>query len=309
MSALKRRIADRDWQEVVNFSFVSGRLDRELSGGLEPVVLRNPIAEHLDVMRTTLWTGLLGTVLHNVNRKATRVRVFEVGKVFARDPSASGGPLAVAGIAQPLRVAGLAWGPALSEQWGAATRAVDFFDVKADLQALLDPFELRCESAEHPALHPGRSARLLVAGQPAGWLGALHPLLQQRQGLSGDAPVLWELDAELMLRRPVPVYRETSKFPAVQRDLAFVVDADVPAQALLDEIHSECASNPLLATVRSVEIFDEYRGKGLENKEKSLAFRFLLQDTRRTLNDDEVESASRAVVARLERSLGARLRA
>ena len=294
---------------MINFSFVSGRLDRELGAGTEPIALRNPIAEPLDVMRTTLWGGLVENLRHNLNRKASRVRVFETGKVFRRAPQAPAGALAVAGIEQPLKLAGLAWGPAWPEQWGAPGRPVDFFDVKGDLQALVDPVELRAEAAEHPALHPGRSARLSIGARAVGWIGALHPLLQQRYGLPGEAPVLFEVELEALLARPVPSYREASRFPPVLRDLAFVVDAALPAQALLDEIGAERAANPLLAIVNEVRIFDEYRGKGLENKEKSLAFRFSFQDTRRTLTDEEVDAALRAVVARLERMLDARLRA
>ena len=309
MTALKRRLAGRDWQEVINFSFVSGRVDRELGGGAEPIALRNPIAEPLDVMRTTLWSGLVETLRHNLNRKAARVRVFEAGKVFRRDAQAAGGSLTVAGIDQPLRLAGLAWGPAWPEQWGAESRAVDFFDVKGDLQALLEPVRLDCTAAEHPALHPGRSARLSIAGRTVGWLGALHPMLQQRYGLPGEAPVLFEVEADAFLARPVATSREHSKFPPVVRDLAFVVDATVAAQALLAEIDAERAANALLSSLNSVSIFDEYRGKGLENKEKSLAFRFSFQDTRRTLTDHEVDAAAQAVVARLARALGARLRA
>jgi phenylalanyl-tRNA synthetase beta chain len=306
-TVLKRAFADRDWQEVVNFAFVSGEVERLLGADPAPIALRNPIAETLDVMRTSLWGGLLGNLRHNQNRKAERVRIVEVGRVFLRAPGEPGGPLAVPGIVQPWRVGGLAWGPALAEQWGARTRAVDFFDVKADLEAIAAR-PLRFEPAQHPALHPGQSARIAEAdGTPVGWIGALHPRLAGPLDVQG-APVLFELALAPMVEREVPAYREFPRFPPAIRDLAFVLAETVPAAAVLAEIEAMRASEPLLEPLRNVRLFDEYRGKGLENKEKSLAFRFWMQDTRRTLEDAEVDSAMRAVAARLGQTLGARLR-
>jgi phenylalanyl-tRNA synthetase beta chain len=306
---LKRCWADRDWQEVVNFAFVSDRMETMLETGSAPIALLNPIAETMNVMRTTLWGGLLGNLRHNLNRKAARVRIFEVGRVFLRDAAAAGGPLSVPGIDQPWRIAGVAWGPALDEQWGAKTRAVDFFDVKADLEAIAGAGTLRCEPAAHPALHPGQSARLVDAeGRPVGWLGALHPRLVQPLDLSGQAPILFELALDPMLRRTVPAYREFSRFPPAIRDLAFVLPEGVPVSAVLADIAVLRRAEPLLEPLQDVRLFDEYRGKGLENKEKSLAFRFWMQDTQRTLEDAEVDSAMRAITVRLGETRGARLR-
>jgi phenylalanyl-tRNA synthetase beta chain len=308
VTVLKRCWADRDWQEVVNFAFVSDRIESQLQTGHAPIALRNPIAETMNVMRTSLWGGLLGNLRHNVNRKAARVRLFEVGRVFLRDASVQAGPLAVAGIDQPWRVGGLAWGPALEDQWGVKGRGVDFFDVKADLDAIAGPGALHCERATHPALHPGQSARLLDAeGTPVGWLGALHPQLAQALDFTG-APVLFELSLEPMLRRPVPSYREFSRFPPAIRDLALVLPESVPAAAVLGEIAALQRTEPTLAALRDVRLFDEYRGKGLENKEKSLAIRFWMQDTRRTLEDAEVDAAMQAILSRLGQACGARLR-
>lgn len=305
--ALKRRWADRDWQEVINYTFVSDRSETLLGDGRAPIALRNPIAETMNVMRTTLWGGLVGTLRHNLNRKASRVRVFEVGSVFLRDPGISPGPITVGGIDQSARIAGLAYGPAFDEQWGVAERLVDFHDVKGDLEACASG-RLRFEPGVHPVLHPGRTARVLDAGGAAvGWLGVLHPRLLQPLDLA-YAPVLFEVSLEAMLARAVPSYREFSRFPPAVRDLAFVVDASVPAQSLYDEIDALARDEPALAPLQNVRLFDEYRGKVLENKEKSLAFRFWLQDTRRTLEDAEVDAAMKAVVERLARSHGARLR-
>jgi phenylalanyl-tRNA synthetase beta chain len=308
VAVLKRTWADRDWQEVVNYAFVSDRVEALLAAGPAPIALRNPIAETLNVMRTTLWGGLLGNLRHNVNRKAARVRLFEVGRVFLRDPGAVAGPLSVPGIAQPWRLGGLAWGPALDEQWGAKARPVDFFDVKADLEGIAGAGALRCEPASHPALHPGQSARLLdAAGRPLGWLGMLHPRLVEPLDLTG-APVLFELELEAILSRPVPAYREFPRVPPAIRDLALVLPESVRAAEVLADIEALRRSEPALAALRNVRLFDEYRGKGLENKEKSLAIRFWMQDTQRTLEDAEVESAMKAIVTRLGQTRGARLR-
>ena len=304
--ALKHAFAEREWQEVVNFSFVSDAIEQQLNSGHTPIALRNPIAETLNVMRTSLWGGLIGNLRHNLNRKASRVRIFEIGKVFLRDAQAASGPLAVAGIRQPVLFAGLAYGARLDEQWGERSRAVDFFDVKADLQAMAEG--LRFAAATHPALHPGQSARISDAtGRPVGWIGALHPQLMRAFELS-SAPVVFELALEPVLEREVPVYRELSRFPPVIRDLAFVVQDSVPAAALFESIEAARASEGALSALQHVILFDEYRGKGLENKEKSLAFRFWLQDTQRTLSDAEADVAMTAVASRLAASHGARLR-
>lgn len=304
--ALRRLVASRDYQEVIGYSFVASALDRML-GGAEPIRLLNPIAAQMDVMRTTLWGGLVETLRANLNRRATRVRLFEAGRVFFADPSVQPGPLAVNGIRQPEMLAGLAYGPAADEQWGLPTRAVDFFDVKADLEALSGSRELRCERAVHPALHPGRSARLLLDGRPVGWLGALHPAVQQSLELP-QAPVLFEVEMDALVARPVPVFEPVSRFPPVVRDLALVLDQEIPARRLLDEVAAACAGTPSGGLVRNVRLFDEYRGKGLENKEKSLAIRIWMQDTQRTLNDAEVNDLIAAIVDRVGRSIGARLR-
>jgi phenylalanyl-tRNA synthetase beta chain len=304
--AVRRAIAARDYQEVIGYSFVASELDRMLGGG-EPIRLLNPIAAQMDVMRTTLWGGLVETLRANLNRRATRVRLFEAGRVFAADPSVQPGPLAVNGVRQPEMLAGMAYGPVADEQWGMPARPVDFFDVKADVQALFGSLVLRWGRAEHPALHPGRSARLILDGRPVGWLGTLHPAVQQALELP-QAPVLFEIEMDALVFRPVPSFEPVSKFPPVVRDLALVVDQSIPAQRLLDEVEAARAENASGGLLRNVILFDEYRGKGLENKEKSLAIRLWMQDTQRTLNDAEVNDLIAAIVDRVGRSLGARLR-
>ncbi len=305
VAQLARAIAARDYQEVVSYSFVDSTLDRRL-GEAEPIRLLNPIAAQMDVMRTTLWGGLVETLRANLNRKAARVRVFEVGRVFAADPRREADTRQVAGIAQPQRVGLLAYGPQFDEQWGTTARRTDFFDLKGDLEAVVEP-ALRFEPASHPALHPGRSARIFCDGDAIGWIGELHPQLQHELELP-LAPILAEIDSAFALSRRVPAHEDSSRFPPVVRDLAVVVDVDLPAARLLAEIDLARAQTPAAAVVRNVRLFDEYRGKGLENKEKSLAFRLWMQDTRRTLSEAEAAEAVEAIVSRLTRSVGARLR-
>ncbi|RPH63819.1 MAG: phenylalanine--tRNA ligase subunit beta, partial [Burkholderiales bacterium] len=305
VGALKRQVAARDFQEAITYSFVAAPLDRRLSG-VDPIRLLNPIAAQMDVMRTTLWGGLIDTLRANLNRKASRVRLFEVGRVFLPDARVAAGPQQVQGVAQPRRLGLLAFGPQFDEQWGASPRRVDFFDLKGDLEAIAGA-ALTVEAAPHPALHPGRSARVLLGGAAAGWVGELHPALQQEFELP-QPPVVAEMDLDPLLERIVPVYDEVSRFPAVVRDLAIVVDGDRPAARVLAEIAAAIAEEAAAKVVKNVMLFDEYRGKGLENKEKSLAFRLWMQDTRRTLSEAEAAEAVDAIVARLARTIDARLR-
>jgi phenylalanyl-tRNA synthetase beta chain len=308
VSAVKRALAARDYQEVVTYSFVDSTLDARVGpAGASSIALLNPIAAQMDRMRTTLWGGLLETLRANLNRKATRVRLFEAGRVFFADPTVEPGPLAVRGVRQPLVLAALAYGPVADEQWGLANRVVDFFDAKGDLESLLGGGETRFERDEHPALHPGRSARVYAGERAIGWIGALHPALQQQLELA-QAPVLFEVELDALTRARVPAFSEVSKFPPVVRDLAWVVDQQVSARRMLDAVREAAAESPGGGLVKNVRLFDEYRGKGLENKEKSLAIRFWMQDTQRTLNDAEVAALMAGIVDGVGRRLGARLR-
>jgi len=306
--AIRHQLADLGYQEVVNMSFVESQWEADFAGNTDPIKLQNPIASQMSVMRSNLIGSLIANVRYNVNRKAGRVRVFEVGAVFHRNPEAQDGPLSIAGFDQPKRVAAMAYGPAADEQWGMPTRAVDYFDVKGDLEALFAPRTLRFSKLEHPALHPGRSASVELDGKVIGFIGELHPRWLQKYDLP-QAPVLFEVDAEALRERVVPSYAEISKFPGATRDLALVVKQDVPAQALLDAFKAELASHANGKLVQAVVLFDEYRGKGLEQDEKSLAFRFGLQDTQSTLQDDAVESIMTALASAAQQKHGARLRA
>ncbi|WP_395825851.1 phenylalanine--tRNA ligase subunit beta [Collimonas sp.] len=305
---IRRQLADLDYQEVTNFSFVEEAWEADFAGNLQPIKLLNPIASQLSVMRSSLIGSLVANVKYNLNRKLNRVRIFETGAVYSRDPEVQNGPLAVAGFAQPKRVAVLAYGPQAEEQWGQVSRNVDFFDVKADLEALFAPAILRFAKLEHPALHPGRSAQVLLGDQVVGFIGELHPRLQQKYDLP-LAPVLFEVGALALQQRQVPAYVEISKFPAVVRDLAVMVRQAINAQDLLDAFNAEKQRNPACRILQAIVLFDEYHGKGLENDEKSLAFRFTLQDTENTLQDDSVDAAMSALIAAVGKVPTAKLRA
>lgn len=299
---LRDRMAAADYQEVVNYSFVEEGWEKDFAGNPNPIRLLNPIASQLAVMRSTLLGGLIANVRYNLNRKVERVRVFEVGRAFMRDSSVVDGELDVAGVRQPMRIAAAAFGLADDEQWGVPKRSVDYFDVKADLENLVAPALLQFEAAVHPALHPGRSARVLLEGVNIGWLGELHPGLQGRYELPGPV-ILFELEAGSVLDRALPNYKEVSKFPPVRRDIAVVVEDSIAVQAILDRLMQ---SRPLI--VHAISVFDVYRGKGIENGKKGLAFRVLLQDTQKTLTDVEIDGAMSVLIGVLKGDFAAELR-
>ncbi len=296
--ALRRAVAARDYHEVVNFSFVEAAWEADFCGNGSPIVLANPIASQMAVMRTSLIGGLVGNLAFNRKRQAERVRVFEIGRAFRKDPLA--GP--VAGFAQPLLLAGLCAGPAAPEQWGLPARTVDFFDAKGDVEALFPVGTLQFAKLAHPALHPGRAASIQLGNRQVGVLGELHPRWVQKYEL-GSAPVVFELELEAVLSTPMPEFEEVSRFPVVVRDIALVVPQEVPVRALLATLEVQAP-----AIVRAVRLFDLYQGKGLEPGQKSLAFRVVMQDTSRTLEDREVEAAVQILVESARREFGAALR-
>lgn len=304
---VRRQIADLDYQEVLNYSFVDAVWEMDFANNDASIKVQNPIASHLSVMRSTLLASLIANVRYNLNRKITRVRIFEIASVFMRDQQTKDSDLTVAGFKEPKKLAGLAYGPQAEEQWGQTTRPVDFFDVKADVEALFSPRALRFSKVEHPALHPGRSAQIECAGKVVGVMGELHPALQQKYELP-LAPVVFELDLVALQSIDVPIYQEISKFQAVTRDLAVVVDQHIPVQEVLDVFMQERSANPLCKNVQAIVLFDEYRGKGLQTNEKSLAFRCTLQDTHATLQDEAIEAAMAALLTVAQVRCNAKLR-
>ncbi|MGH8443466.1 MAG: phenylalanine--tRNA ligase subunit beta [Nevskiaceae bacterium] len=285
------RLASRGWQEVITYSFVDAKLERALAPGAGAIALDNPIADTMSLMRTTVWSGLIPAWRYNQQRQRKRVRLFEIGVCFEQRGGA---------VVETERLALLAAGAAAAEQWGTASRPVDFFDLKADLEALAPG--LSCERAEHPALHPGQTARVLAGGKPAGWLGVLHPRLMAELDLP-EAPVLLELDTAALASSSLPEVAAQSEFPASRRDLALVLKQDVPAAALTAKARAAGG-----ASLRQAGVFDVYRGAGLPNGFKSVALSLIFQDNSRTLTDQEVEAAVQAVAQRLHHEFGATIR-
>ena len=293
LESIQQILMARDYQEIVSYAFVEEQVERELCGNHAPVVLQNPIASNLAVMRSSLIVGLVGALRFNLNRKQARMRLFEAGACFGKGNDG--------GYLQNQRLSGIAYGSSLPEQWGAPSNPVDFYDVKSDVEALFAPQIPSFVASTHPALHPGRSAQIFCAGKPVGWIGELHPQWQQQYDMP-QAAVWFEVELDALTQVNVPHMREISKFLPVSRDLAILVDETVAVQTLLDAMR-----NAQVPCLTGISLFDVYRGKGVEQGKKSLAFRVLLQDTQKTLTDSEIEAAIALLMEVLQQQ-GAQLR-
>ncbi len=305
--AVRRRMASLDYQETINFSFVDERWERELAGNADPINLLNPMASHWAVMRSSLIGSLVGVLRFNLARKAPRVRVFEAGRVYLRDALVADGDASVAGIHQPMRLAGLAFGTAEATQWAAKDRTVDFFDIKGDIEALFSPATVRFVAAEHPAMHPGRCARIEADGRPVGFAGELHPKWRQAYELPA-APQLFELDMAALMERELPAFAPIQRQQSVWRDLAVIAGEAVTHDSLMNTIASAHTG-----LVRSARLFDVYKPAvvpaDMAAGERSLAVRLELLDDEAPLTDERIEAVVADVLAALSQRLGVRLRA
>jgi phenylalanyl-tRNA synthetase beta chain len=305
--AVRHAMAARDYQETINFSFVEERSERELAGNDDPIRVLNPIAAPLAVMRSGLIGSLVEVLRHNLARRATRVRVFEIGRVFSRDATVVDGPLSVAGVAQPVRLGALAYGGADAPQWGLPERMVDFFDVKGDIEALLAPRRAVFVAAEHPALHPGRCARVEIDGRAIGYLGELHPRWRQAHEMV-QAPVLFELSLDALRDRVLPQGQPVARHQASSRDLALVVADSVGHDALMRVLRDDPTG-----LVKTALLFDVYRPAqpvaGIGAGERSMAVRLEILDEHANLTDERIDAAVAAAVQRAHAAFGARLRA
>ena len=305
--AVRRLLAALGYQETINFSFVEESWERDLAGNAQPIRLLNPIASQMSVMRSGLLGSLLQALKFNLDRKAERVRVFELGRVFLRDASVATTDTTVRGIHQPMRVAGLAYGDADGLQWARKSQGVDFYDAKGDVEALLVPRKAQFKPAIHPAMHPGRCASVWLDGREIGVVGELHPRWRQSWEFA-HAPVLFELDLDAIVHRPVPIFEPVPRFQPAQRDIAVIVADTVTHDAVLEAVRS-AATGDLL---RDAFLFDVYKPKqasgGVGTNEKSLAVRLTLASSEATLTDPQIDSAVQAVVDRLAAQVGARLR-
>jgi phenylalanyl-tRNA synthetase beta chain len=308
--AVRRSLAALGYQETINYSFVDERWEHELAGNPNPIKLLNPIASQMGVMRSSLLGSLLQVLKFNLDRKAARVRVFELGRVFLRDASVKNRDTTVEGFDQPMRVAGMACGGADALQWGAKERNVDFYDLKGDVEALLAPLKPSFEPAVHPAMHPGRCAKVMLAGRAIGFVGELHPRWRQGYDLA-MVPVMFELELDAVLQRGVAAFSGVAKHQPVERDIAVIVAEAATHAALMQAIWAA----PTQGLLRDAILFDVYRAKpgaasaGLGEGEKSLAVRLTLNGEEATLTEEQIESAVQAVLGQLTSQLGARLRA
>jgi phenylalanyl-tRNA synthetase beta chain len=304
---IRHALAGLDYQETISFSFVEERWERELAGNGSPIRVLNPIASPLSVMRSSLMGSLVAVLRFNLSHRASRVRVFELGRVYRRDASVKDTDASVAGIEQPVRVAGLAYDTADELQWGTKGRPVDFFDVKGDVELLLAPRVARFVAAEHPALHPGRSARVELDGRPIGFIGELHPRWRQAYELPA-APVLFELDVAALAERSLPAFEAIPKHQSAWRDIAVIAGPQVTHDALVAAAQD---AHPQL--VRSVKLFDVYKPAAASAEmvqgERSMALRLEILDDSATLTDERIEAVKADVIAALTRGLGVRLRA
>jgi phenylalanyl-tRNA synthetase beta chain len=309
--AVRRALAAMGYQETINFSFVEERWEHELAGNPNPIKLLNPIASQMSVMRSSLIGSLVQVLRFNAARKAPRVRVFELGRVFLRDATVKSTDATVEGFDQPMRIAGLVSGSADVLQWGRKEQGADFFDAKGDLEALLAPLKAEFSPGEHPAMHPGRCAQVVLGGQVIGHVGELHPKWRQAYELA-TAPIVFELALDAVLARPVPVFKPVAKFQSVQRDIAVVVADNVTHSALMAAVWAA----PTAGLLRDAQLFDVYRPKLAKDApaieggtDRSLAVRLTLNSEESTLSEEQIEAVVKAVVGQLVSAVGARQRA
>lgn len=297
LGRMRQLFVDRGYQEAITYSFVEPGLQARLVPDLPAIPLANPLSAELSVMRTSLWPGLVQALRHNLNRQQSRVRLFETGMRFV----AQGNEIKQENMFSAV-VSGLAW----PEQWGGEGRSVDYFDVKGDLEALLgltgQDRNYIFIKQKHPALHPGQSAAIHLNGEQVGWLGTLHPSLERELDITQNT-VLFEITLSALEQARLPAFQSLSKYPAIRRDIAIIVDEAVSAQQIQDCIR---AAAPV--SLQQVQLFDIYTGKGIDSGRKSLAIGLTLQEISRTLTDSEVDEIVATVVDALRNGLGGTLR-
>ena len=289
-----QKMAERGFQEVVSYAFVNEDWEQDFANNQNTIRLQNPLAAQYAVMRSTLMGGLIEILQNNLNRKQNRVRVFEIARTFQKSNKNNE-------FIQAEKLGGLVYGSVLPEQWGAKARSVDFYDVKGDVEALLQGKNAQFVKAEHPALHPGRCAIIQIDGENVGIIGELHPKWTQKYDLP-QAPLLFELDMSVILATEKVRYQTVSKFQPVRRDLAFVLPENVAfadLQAALNAVQSDL--------IQSIELFDVYRGVGLPENHKSMAVKIILQSMETTLTDEIVEPLIQQLIEEAEK-VGAKLR-
>jgi len=293
----RQLLVDRGYHEAITYSFVDSHLQRLLNPNEEAIVLANPISADMAVMRTNLWPGLLQAAINNYNRQQKRIRLYELGVSFVRRGKK---------VKEEKIIAGIAMGSLFPEQWGAGNRQIDFYDLKGDVEALLAltgmPGEFVFETGDHPVLHPGQSARIRYQDQHIGNLGMIHPAVTRELGLEGDI-MAFELQFSALKKSKLPVFHELSKYPAIRRDIAIIIDDIITSHTVMT-----CIEETAGDLLQQLQLFDVYKGKGVDSGRKSLALGLTLQDFSRTLNDIEIDTLIERVLLKLNNKLGATLR-
>jgi len=296
-SRLQSLLVDRGYQEAITYSFVDPEVQQYLAvEGEEAIILANPISADLSVMRTSLWPGLIQALTHNLNRQHDRVRLFEVGRIFSGTHD---------NVEQHRHIGGVICGPRFAEQWSEKQRPVDFFDIKADVEALLalgSRTNIHFVAEQHPALHTGQSARVYAGDEAIGWIGAIHPKLHKPLDLNVHSYV-FELALSAVLASEIPSFTALSKFPAIRRDLALVVSGTITAGEI-----KHCLNDIRSDILKRIQVFDVYSGEGVEQGQKSIAVAFHIQHVERTLTDDEVNDLISTITRHLEQQVGATIR-
>jgi phenylalanyl-tRNA synthetase beta chain len=298
LSIFRQQLVASGYQEAVTYSFVDPDLQKLVDPETVGIALQNPISADMSVMRTSLWPGLLSTAIYNLNRQQNRVRIFEAGQCFV--PGEDGA------LTQNMALAGLICGSRTPTGWTASKDKVDFFDLKGDLEAVLALTGLAEQfgftAAEHPALHPGQSAMVSRNGEQVGWVGQLHPKLQAQ--LDFNTPVyLFQVDVAKVSESRLPKFSDVSKFPAVRRDLAFLMDSQIASADLMSEARNAAGEHLI-----DLMLFDVYQSKDIDNKGKSLALGLTFQHASRTLTDDEINLSIDRVIKKLDIKFKAELR-
>ncbi|WP_279156560.1 phenylalanine--tRNA ligase subunit beta [Obesumbacterium proteus] len=300
LKRVKTMLVDRGYQEAITYSFVDPKVQALLHPAEEALILPSPISVEMSAMRLSLWSGLLSAVVYNQNRQQSRVRLFETGLRFVPDTAAN------LGIRQDVMLAGVIAGNRYEEHWNLERQVVDFYDLKGDLEAILDLTgkldDVQFKAETNPALHPGQSAAIYLAGKRVGFIGVVHPDLERKLDLNGRT-VVFEIEWEALAERRIPQAREVSRYPANRRDIAVVVAENVPAEDIL----AECKKVGVNQVV-GVNLFDVYRGKGVAEGYKSLAISLVLQDTTRTLEEEEIAATVAKCVEALKQRFQASLR-
>jgi phenylalanyl-tRNA synthetase beta chain len=290
-------LVDLGYQEAITYSFVEPAFQHAMNPALQPVRLENPISSAMSVMRTSLWPGLLGALRYNLNRQTNRLRLFEHGLRFY---------LQGADIKQEYMISAVLTGDRNPEHWDGKGVPVDFYDARHDVEAILSAAgrvaEFQFVRAEHPGLHPGQTAVIRRDGRDIGWLGRIHPANAEGHDLSPET-YLYELEFAALQTATLVQFQELSRFPSIRRDLAVVLDREIPAMALQQEVQSSAGS-----LLKEMVIFDVYQGQGIETGRKSIAFGLIIQDSSRTLTDHDVEVVVRRVTDGLKKKFGAVLR-